>query len=175
MTKNATSPRDKHKTEQIVGTDPHFIEAINRTHEISWDLACTEENCVADTINIKGHNFVKGFYLPKYDSLEQDWHDVLPGKWLWLNPPFNNIKPWAEKAFSESVLGAKILMLTPASVGSKWYAENVQGRASVRFLTGRLTFKGHKNPYPKDCMLSIFDRSWDGGITTWDWRNLPFV
>lgn len=106
---------------------------------------------------------------------------------LWLNPPFNNIPAWASRCQNESLLGANILLLTPASVGSNWFANFVAGFADVYLLNGRLSFiKGE--PYNKDCMLSHFyqnsrDRDavlknsgkvdWGGWrwMSIWDWRN----
>ncbi len=41
-------------------------------------------------------------------------------------------------------------------------------KAWVRFLNGRLTFAGHKSPYPKDSMISIFDNI-NFKMDVWDW------
>lgn len=160
--KDATSPRDKNKTIQEVGTDPLLFEVLNRRFNFTWDLACNEDNCL-----VKDGETVSGWSQPEFDSLIMPWyaHDG----WQWLNPPFKDIKPWAMKCAEEARKGAKIVMLTPASVGSKWFADHVYPNAYVRILTGRVTFQGHSTPYPKDVMISIFD-NFHKGFDIWDWR-----
>ncbi len=86
-----------------------------------------------------------------------------------LNPPFADIAPWVSKCRFESLDGAHILFLVPASVGSDWFARDVWQRADVYFLTGRLSFDG-KAPYPKDCMLIHYHPQTNGSCQLWDWR-----
>ncbi len=85
----------------------------------------------------------------------------------WLNPEFNHVAPWAKKS-SESQ--AKILFLVPASIGSRWFAEYVNRKAYVLGLDPRLTFKGSKDPYPKDLMLCCFNFYGFTGFDTWRWK-----
>lgn len=127
-----------------------------------FDLAADETNY----FGVRWYSIVE-------DSLKQDWHKI-PGL-LWLNPPFDQIEPWAKKCHLEAELGAKILLLVPASVGSVWYSRHVHGVArDVYFLSPRLCFDG-KAPYPKDCLLAHFDcRDRDFVILTrydcWRWK-----
>ena len=65
--------------------------------------------------------------------------------------------------------GSRIFLLTPASIGANWFAEHVYGKAHVLALQGRLTFVGHKQPYPKDCILSVYGVK--PGFSVWDWRK----
>jgi phage N-6-adenine-methyltransferase len=149
----------RHQSKQDYATPPDFMEAVvRRFGPISWDLAAHAKN--------KKH---ASYFNEKQNSLKQDWHKI-PG-WLWLNPPFSNIAPWAEKCAQEAKLGAKILFLTPASVGSNWFAENVHPHALVLALQGRICFDVN-NPtwgYPKDCMLSVFADT--AGFEVWDWKS----
>lgn len=161
---NATSPRDKNKTDQDVGTDPKFFEIANKQFNFGWDLACTKDNDL-----ITKNDEREGWYYPNHNSLDLDWTMFDQYGWLWLNPPYKDIAPWAQKCAEESQKGAKIVMLTPASVGSQWFAKWAYPYAYIRMLTGRLTFKGHETPYPKDCMISIFD-NFHKGIDLWNWR-----
>jgi len=152
---NATQPRDKNKTDQDAGTDPRLFKALNDHFGFNYDLACTHEN-----------QLCKFGLTTSDDALRVDWH--LFNGYLWLNPPYANIEPWALKCYEESLLGAKIVLLTPASVGSNWFRDWVYQKAWVRFLNGRLTFVGHKSPYPKDCQIAIFDNI-NFKMDVWDW------
>lgn len=143
----------------------HAIEA--RWGKIEWDLAATDENR-------KAHKWI----TPERDSLSMVWHKLrvspIYRPLAFLNPPFNNIAPWAEKCAAEAALGARIVFLVPASVGSNWFGRYVYGKASVHPLNPRLSFDG-KNPYPKDCMVCYYDRQKDVEFSPWMWKEQGYV
>lgn len=101
------------------------------------------------------------------DAFDARWWKLTPSRLLWLNPPFANIGLWSERCLEEKERGARIALLTPASVGTEWFAQDVAGKAAVLFLRPRLTFEGCEDPYPKDLMLSLF--GWVPGFFLWDW------
>ncbi len=133
--------------------------ARRRFGHLAWDLAAHKDNAQC-----------RCYISEKENSLSVDWHDLATREdWLWLNPPFDNIAPWAEKCTFESARGAKILFLVPASVGSLWYHDHVHNKAMVYALTGRMSFDGVA-PYPKDCILCAYGYG-AAGFTTWKWRE----
>lgn len=151
------------QSKQDYATPKEFIAAVeNKFGKLVFDLAATKDNSVCG-LNYFGADSTFGI-----DSFEQDW-TKLKGL-LWLNPPFDNIAPWAEKC-RETYLAGKysrtILLLTPASIGSNWFKDCVWQRARVFALNGRLCFDG-KAPYPKDCMLSVFGLP--PGFEVWKWK-----
>lgn len=146
----------KGTSNQDYQTPKDFMAAVKRRFEwLSVDLAASPFNTQCVQFLSESHN-----------SLTWDW-SKLEGL-LWLNPPFDNIAPWAEKCAKEAKLGAKILFLTPASVGSVWFAEHVFAKAMVFALRPRLCFDG-KNPYPKDCILSCYGIM-GIGFDLWKWK-----
>jgi len=168
------SPKNKNETKQDYGTDKRLLKALaNKGFVIDFDLACTRENCVVNKYPVSN-----GFYYPEDDAFSYNWSDIetSEGGWLFLNPPFANIRPWAQKCWHQTITGSKIILLTPASVGSTWFQDFVFNKAHVFFLKGRLKFEGAKpnpntgkvDPYPKDCMISVFD-NFHTGFNIWDW------
>ncbi len=153
---------NRYKSEQDVGTPRNFIDAVERRFgSIVFDLAASSENTKAQFT----------YFSPDDDSLSQDWARIGNGV-LWLNPPFSNIAPWAAKCAATSPLlnpRAKILLLVPASVGAKWFAEHVHQKAYVLALQGRLTFDGSTAPYPKDLVLAVYGCGLVG-FDVWKWR-----
>jgi phage N-6-adenine-methyltransferase len=144
-------------SEQAVGTPPAFLQAVRRRfhiEEFSVDLAADHQNFVAEP------------YLT--DALGEAWHLFDP--WCWLNPPFGDLKPWVEKAWAESRLGCHLLVLVPAATGTNWWVNSVKDKAYINYLQGRLTFVGHRTPYPKDLALLVYAPFLVGGETTWKWR-----
>lgn len=149
------------KSEQSVETPNEFIDAAKRLlhiEQFDWDLAADESNTKAK------------YWTPiECDALIQAWDHL--GGWLWLNPPYSKITPWVTKCWKESREGACIAALVPASVGSNWWNDYVAGKAQVYFLTPRITFMGHKHPYPKDLALLLYRPDVTAGYSTWHWKS----
>lgn len=156
------------KSKQDYPTPWEFIWACERKFKgkIVLDLAASSENAKATA-----------FYTQEQDSLSKSWHKItrLPNEWFWLNPPFDNITPWAKKCAEESAKGAAILFLTPASIGSNWFRDFVHPHAEVHALNGRIQFVGASDPYPKDCILSAFwpklTQYRNTGLRVWTWPD----
>ena len=96
---------------QDVGTPRCFLDAVtDRFGPIDFDLAAHERNAV-----------VPRFYSPSRDTFKHTWE--LDGN-LWLNPEFRNIRPYAQRCYESAGRGRRIMMLTPASVGSDWFFDS---------------------------------------------------
>jgi phage N-6-adenine-methyltransferase len=164
------------KSKQDYGTPPEFIAAVEaRFGDLQVDLAASAGNAKASR-----------FVAEKEDSLALDWSREFAGRRCWLNPPFGHLAPWAERCASYAraptrggvevatafpiVRGGVVFLLTPASIGSEWFARHVHGVALVLALRGRLSFDGVA-PYPKDCILSVFGPAVLPGFDVWDWRG----
>lgn len=144
----ATSPVKENNEWQ---TPQWFFDYLNKRYEFSIDLAASDKNSKC------------GFYFTKeQNALIQEWHK-LKG-WLWCNPPYGrNLPEWIEKAFIESQMGAKIVMLIPASVGTKYWASYIINKvSSITFITGRIKFDDPngtiQDPPKYDSALIIFNR-----------------
>jgi phage N-6-adenine-methyltransferase len=145
------------ESKQDYATPLEFLASVKRRFDIpffTWDLAASASNTVASSC-----------YTEAGDSLSRDWNIIADD--MWLNPPFADIRPWAEKC-AGYVGHGRIFFLVPAAVGSNWYAQHVHNRALVLLLNGRLSFDG-KNPYPKDCLLAVYGMT--PGYEVWRWRD----
>lgn len=152
------------QSEQTVGTPPEFVKACSaRFGTVKLDLAATKENAVALVYLGPGSNLAE-------DSLTTSWANITRGI-AFLNPPFDDIGPWAEKCVHESFQGARILLLVPASVGADWFNAWLRPRAYIFELSPRLTFVGHTSPYPKDMVLAYFGPEWFIGRAYWRWKT----
>lgn len=146
------------RSRQDYGTPPEFLRAVEaKFGRITHDLAAHAGNAVC-----------VDYYGPEQDSLAQDWHR-LQGR-LWLNPPFGKVEPWARKCADAVGNWRTILLLTPAAIGTRWFAEHVHGLARVYALRPRLTFVGAHDPYPGDLILSVYDLGLEAGLECWRWK-----
>lgn len=145
-------------SKQDYATPREFIDAVEaRCGRMRFDLAASAENAKAPE-----------WYDEQQDSLARRW-SALRGN-LWLNPPFGDIAPWAAKCAAtlpRPCASDRIYLLVPASVGSNWFARQVDTKALVLFLSPRLSFDG-KNPFPKDCCLAIYGEV--PGYACWRWK-----
>lgn len=149
------------KSNQTFATPPEFRSAIVKQFGFPcWDLAASAENFFGPPGK---------YFDEKNSAFIHDWHR-LDGI-LWLNPPFADIAPWAEKCAAASKQGARILLLVPASVGAKWFQDHVHNCAAhVYFLAPRICFDG-KGPFPKDCLLADYSGlSFSTYYRCWRWK-----
>ena len=152
--------QNRGRSKQDYSTPGDFYSAVCRRFGApSVDLAAHNHNALCER-----------HVTPEEDSLECDWLKVIrPGELAWLNPPYGDIRPWVAKCRRAARAGREILVLVPASVGSRWFHEHVYAYAKVYALVGRLTFGGCTAPFPKDCMLLHYGDA--PGFVCWDWNE----
>ncbi|MCK9358140.1 MAG: phage N-6-adenine-methyltransferase [Dehalococcoidia bacterium] len=154
MTRPAQRPGS---SRQDYGTPPEFLRAVERRFgPVTFDLAAHAGNSV-----------VPGYHSPADDSLVQDW--TRHNGTLWCNPPFGRPEPWAAKCARSKGPGRRILLLTPASVSTEWFADHIYGQARVYAVRPRLTFVGCTASYPGDLILSVYDPEMTPAFCLWRW------
>jgi site-specific DNA-methyltransferase (adenine-specific) len=154
------------RSEQVVLTPTNFVTAmLNKFPHL------LEGGFVRDLAADEFNTLSKDYFSESSDALIHPWNDIHGVQWC--NPPFGQLPDWTAKAAAEARKGAEVFMLVPASVGSNWWRDNVDNKANIRFLNGRLTFKGHTAPYPKDLALLFYARYFLEGsyYSVWDWRK----
>jgi|WetSurMetagenome_2_1015567.scaffolds.fasta_scaffold332796_1 hypothetical protein len=92
-------------------------------------------------------------YNPTFNGLETEW-----GKCNYINPPYNRQDVWLAKGLAEFFKGKTCVFLIPARTDTKRFHDIILPHATeIRFIKGRLTFEGCKNPSPFPTMIVIFD------------------
>jgi site-specific DNA-methyltransferase (adenine-specific) len=76
---------------------------------------------------------------PTFDGLAIEWDKV-----NFINPPYSRQlkEAFIRKAHSESLKGKLCIMLLPVSTSTRIFHEVIYPHATIRFLKGRLKFKG---------------------------------
>lgn len=97
----------------------------------------------------------------KFNGLQIEWQDV-----NYINPPYNQKykELFINKAFTESKKGRTCIMLLPVSTSTYIFHDVIYPNAEIRFLKGRVKFKGvngkgelvDDKPGQHDSMLVIF-------------------
>jgi phage N-6-adenine-methyltransferase len=136
-------------------TPRDFVASVENVlgERFGWDAAASAENAVCKAWS--------------GDSLNIDWPT---DKLVWLNPPFGDGANFARKCAVEAERGVRIVGLFLAAVGSRWFAEYVDGRARVVFVRPRLTFVGETQPFNRDLMLIMYGVL-TPGYETWNWKE----
>lgn len=121
------SPKEAFKNihGNIFETPDWLFKSLNTEFNFTFDLACNVENAKCAK-----------FYTEIENSMTQDW-SKLEG-WLWLNPPYSPLKPWIVKAQEENKKGAKIVVLCPPILSSRYFQKHLP--SEIRFIVGRVPF-----------------------------------
>lgn len=159
-----TNPILRAKGPQDVGTPDEFLAAVRQVFGTPYfDLAASKQNHVT-----------KHYYTPEHDALSPTtkWPHFKPTwgshpaghrvfqRWLWLNPPYSNIQSWVERCVMEKQRGRSIMVLIPASVGSRWWSEYVEAHAYVLPLIPRMRFKGYAQTNARDLAFLLYSDEW---------------
>lgn len=102
---------------------------------------------------------------PKFDGLAIEWPTDRP---VYVNPPYTRgqINKWVKKCHEEYQRGCNIILLIPAYTDTAYfhnYIYQIPG-VSIRFLRGRIKFKGYDKRSSFPSMLVIFDPFEEGLI-----------
>lgn len=123
------------------GTPKSLFDDLDGEFQFNLDPCATPENAKCDR-----------YFTPDEDGLKQLWH----GR-VFLNPPYGReIGKWVEKAYHEAQNHSEIVVcLVPSRTDTKWW-HNYAMRGEIRFIQGRITFEGAKNPAPFPSAIVIF-------------------
>jgi len=109
------------------------------------------------------------------DGLEANWM----GHTCWMNPPFDNIHKWMEKAHYEWSRGdghTLVVALVPASTETKWFIDFATKAFEIRYLTPRVPFIDEHgvamagNPHPS-CLVIFRGNLYGFPVKTiYNWR-----
>jgi phage N-6-adenine-methyltransferase len=130
-----------HKTDEWP-TPKAFFRRLNEEFHFDLDVCATKENAKCPK-----------FYTKEDDGLSLPW-----SKMNWCNPPYSDIKRWAQQARREQFKGHTTVMLMPARTDTVFFHDHIynQPNVDVRFVKGRWKFGDGKNSAPFPSMLVIF-------------------
>lgn len=111
--------------------------------------------------------------LPNFYSIHQDafrlqWRGV-----AFCNPPYGrDIGRWLQKAKDSAVVnGSTVVVLCPARCDTNWWFDNARF-GEVRFLKGRLKFKGAPTSAPFPSALCIFRPGLPRSTSYWVYKEI---
>lgn len=115
-------PRTENHWETPVG----LFWLLNNEFSFKWDLC-------ADSLNAK----LPLHYSPENTCLDKNWEI---GPWLFINPPYNPLRPFMEKVQEQAKRGCKIVALVPIqTIGNKYFDDSCV--TEIRVLSGRIKFE----------------------------------
>lgn len=86
------------------------------------------------------------------DCLQIEWGDS-----NFVNPPYGRgMYKFIEKGYNESVKGKTVVFLIPSRTDTKWWHDFCMKADEIRFVKGRLRFKGAKHNAPFPSAIVIF-------------------
>lgn len=111
----------------VYETPLSLFKNLNDEFNFIYDLACEANNA-------KCKKFLSS---ERVNSLKVNWSKLGEG-WLWLNPPYSPLKPWIEKSQLENSRGAKIVVLCPPILSTRYFQKHLP--SEIRFILGRVPY-----------------------------------
>lgn len=90
---------------------------------------------------------------PKQDGLSIPWKTS-----NFVNPPYDDVSPWIDKAIREMELGHKSVFLIPFRANTQYFTEKIFAYCTnVYLFAKRIKFKGYTAACPLLISLVVFD------------------
>ena len=86
------------------------------------------------------------YYTPQDDGLSAPWHGI-----CWCNPPYNKLRLWIEKGYTEIMSGRckrVVYLITARPDTIAWQDYIIPYATHIHFLRGRLRFIDHMTLTP---------------------------
>jgi len=104
------------------------------------------------------------FHFTLDTSSQENGFDAFKNPWtgrVYCNPPYGRDVYWWIREGYLSIYGnfhtaETVVFLLPARTDTRWFHEFILGKAEIRFIKGRLRFKGAHASAPFPSMIVIF-------------------
>jgi hypothetical protein len=162
---------------QTYRTPPELLAAVERKFgRITFDLACTSEDCVAD----------EGFCIDRgHDALTEDWEMALGttiGDGLgWCNPMWKDAGKYAQRA--SACPFRRVLLNCQLAPDTTWYRDYVHPHARVFALIPRVPYlkpdgtpafvdkRGKPLGINRPVMVAAYGFGLEPGLEMWSWKR----
>ncbi len=134
-------------------------------HSLNMEFSFTLDPCATPENAKVNRYFTKESGINGNGGLDWSWSNER----VFVNPPYSDIYKWVQKASKEvgkmdQEMGCVVVMLLPARTDTKWFHEFIwdeyrqrpKANVEVRFIKGRLKFKGAENSAPFPSMVVVF-------------------
>lgn len=139
------------KTENHWETPNELFQRLHKEFNFKWDIC-------AENFNAK----LPLHYTPKNSCLEHDWE---LDSWLFINPPYNPLKPFIAKCNEQAQRGCKIVALIPIQTMANQYFDD-SCVSEIRIVKGRIKFEangGKTGGTPRHCSaIIVYDKQSKG-------------
>lgn len=162
------------KAPQNYRSPPELLAAVERRFgRITFDLACTSEDCVAEA----------GFCIDRgHDALVERWLDALDLDGVgWCNPMWKDAGKYAERASNCGF--RRILLNCQLAPDTTWYRDYVHPYARVFALIPRVPYlkpdgtpafvdkRGKPLGINRPAMVAAYGFGLEPGLEMWEWRK----
>ena len=125
------------------------IQACLKSERMDWE---TPDEVYQELDNEFAFDYDPCPHNPTFDGLQSDW-----GNSNFVNPPYGRELPkWMEKGYREYLKGKTVVFLVPSRTDTKWWHDYCMKADDIRFIKGRLKFKGAINSAPFPSAIIVF-------------------
>lgn len=125
---------------------------MEKVHFTSYKQDWKTPKAVYQTLNAEfNFDFDPCPTKPKFDGLTTEW-----GQCNFINPPYNELRKWLEKGFTEWKKGKTVVFLIPSRTDTIAWHDYVMKATEIRFIKGRLRFNDNRKDAPFPSAIIIF-------------------
>ena len=121
-------------------TPDYIFDTLDKEFNFTVDLCASDTNHKCDK-----------YYTKENSGLNANIDNEI----VFCNPPYKELYKWVKKCSETKKIA---VMLIPARTDTKAFHEFILNKAEIRFIKGRIKFKGAKNAAPFPSMIVIFNR-----------------
>lgn len=159
-------------SEQAYRSPPELLAAVERKFgRITFDLACTSEDCVAE----------EGFMIDRnIDAKVEPWHTAIGAGLGWCNPMWRDAGLYAMYAAD---CEKRVLLNCQLAPDTTWYRDYVHPYARVFALIPRVPYlkpdgtpafvdkRGKPLGINRPVMVAAYGFGLEPGLEMWEWRK----
>lgn len=124
-------------------TTPRWLfDKLDAIFHFDLDAAATAQNALCTH-----------FFDKESNGLLQSWGGY---RAIFCNPPYSQIKLWAQHIATQSVHAGIIVALIPARPDTAWWCDHIATADIIRFVRGRLRFGDAKSSAPFPSAVAVW-------------------
>lgn len=144
-------------------TPDDLFSFLDQEFHFELDACATKENTKC-----------KIFFDEEQDGLKKNWGAF---ETVWVNPPYGTaLKKWIRKGYQQARWeDITVVMLIPSRTDTKYWHDFVMKADEIRFIKGRVRFKGATNSAPFPSAVVVFKGMFDSvtpKISTFDIKKI---
>lgn len=122
------------------------------SQRLDWQTPDEVFNALDKEFEFMGDPCMPNYKELGFDGLRDEWWSC-----NFVNPPYGReIPKWIAKGYEQWQQGRTVVFLIPSRTDTRWWHDYIMKADEIRFIKGRLVFKGATNSAPFPSAIVVF-------------------